>query len=148
MADLLHLVNYEKGTVMVYGKEYPMLDTNFPTVDPADPYRLTPEESELVHKLHRSFVNCDPLRRHMEFLLSDGSLYLVRNGNLMFHASMPLNEDGSFKKVKIDGVEYSGKALLDKVDSLIRKAYFGEPGTPSMILLSIICGISGAVLIR
>jgi len=132
MADrnLLHLVNYEKGTVMVYGKEYPMLDTNFPTVDPADPYRLTPEESELVQKLHRSFVNCDPLRRHMEFLLSDGSLYLVRNGNLMFHASMPLNENGSFKKVKIDGVEYFGKALLDKVDSLIRKAIYGEPGTP------------------
>ncbi len=132
MADrnLLHLVNYEKGTVMVYGKEYPMLDTNFPTVDPADPYRLTPEESELVQKLHRSFVNCDPLRKHMEFLLSDGSLYLVRNGNLMFHASMPLNEDGSFKKVKIDGVEYAGKALLDKVDNLIRKAIYGEPGTP------------------
>lgn len=132
MADrnLLHLVNYEKGTVMVYGEEYPMLDTNFPTVDPADPYRLTPEESELVRKLHRSFVNCDPLRKHMEFLLSDGSLYLVRNGNLMFHASMPLNEDGSFKKVKIDGVEYAGKALLDKVDNLIRKAIYGEPGTP------------------
>ena len=132
MADrnLLHLVNYEKGTVMVYGKEYPMLDTNFPTVDPADPYRLTPEEEELVGKLHRSFVHCERLRRHIEFLLSDGSLYLVRNGNLMFHASMPLNADGSFKSVKIDGVAYAGKALMDKVDSLIRKAYFGEQGTP------------------
>ena len=132
MADrnLLHLVNYEKGTVMVYGKEYPMLDTNFPTVDPADPYRLTPEEEELVGKLHRSFVHCERLRRHIEFLLSDGSLYLVRNGNLMFHASMPLNADGSFKSVKIDGVTYAGKALMDKVDSLIRKAYFGEQGTP------------------
>ncbi len=132
MADrnLLHLVNYEKGTVMVYGKEYPMLDTNFPTVDPADPYRLTPEEEELVGKLHRSFINCERLRRHIEFLLSDGSLYLVRNGNLMFHASMPLNSDGSFKSVKIDGVAYEGKALMDKVDSLIRKAYFGEQGTP------------------
>ena len=132
MADrnLLHLVNYEKGTVMVYGKEYPMLDTNFPTVDPADPYRLTPEEEELVGKLHRSFVHCERLRRHIEFLLSDGSLYLVRNGNLMFHASMPLNADGSFKSVIIDGVAYAGKALMDKVDSLIRKAYFGEQGTP------------------
>jgi fructose-1,6-bisphosphatase-3 len=132
MADrnLLHLVNYEKGTVMVYGKEYPMLDTNFPTVDPADPYRLTPEEEELVGKLHRSFVHCERLRRHIEFLLSDGSLYLVRNGNLMFHASMPLNADGSFKSVKIDGLAYAGKALMDKVDSLIRKAYFGEQGTP------------------
>ena len=132
MADrnLLHLVNYEKGTVMVYGKEYPMLDTNFPTVDPTNPYRLTPEEEELVGKLHRSFVHCERLRRHIEFLLSDGSLYLVRNGNLMFHASMPLNADGSFKSVKIDGVAYAGKALMDKVDSLIRKAYFGEQGTP------------------
>jgi len=132
MADrnLLHLVNYEKGTVMVYGKEYPMLDTNFPTVDPAEPYRLTPEEEELVGKLHRSFVHCERLRRHIEFLLSDGSLYLVRNGNLMFHASMPLNADGSFKSVIIDGVAYAGKALMDKVDSLIRKAYFGEQGTP------------------
>lgn len=132
MADrnLLHLVNYEKGTVMVYGKEYPMLDTNFPTVDPTNPYRLTPEEEELVGKLHRSFVHCERLRRHIEFLLSDGSLYLIRNGNLMFHASMPLNADGSFKSVKIDGVAYAGKALMDKVDSLIRKAYFGEQGTP------------------
>jgi fructose-1,6-bisphosphatase-3 len=132
MADrnLLHLVNYEKGTVMVYGKEYPMLDTNFPTVDPTNPYRLTPEEEELVGKLHRSFVHCERLRRHIEFLLSDGSLYLVRNGNLMFHASMPLNADGSFKSVIIDGVAYAGKALMDKVDSLIRKAYFGEQGTP------------------
>lgn len=135
MADrnLLHLVNYEKGTVMVYGKEYPMLDTNFPTVDPTNPYRLTPEEEELVGKLHRSFVHCERLRRHIEFLLSDGSLYLVRNGNLMFHASMPLNADGSFKSVKIDGVAYAGKALMDKVDSLIRKAYFGEQGTPEHI---------------
>jgi fructose-1,6-bisphosphatase-3 len=131
MADrnLLHKVNYEKGTITINGKEYPMLDTDFPTVDRADPYRLTPEEEELVGKFRRSFVNCDRLRRHIEFLLSDGSLYLVRNGNLMFHASMPLNADGSFKSVNIDGVSYAGKALMDKVDSLVRKAYYGEEGT-------------------
>jgi fructose-1,6-bisphosphatase-3 len=132
MADrnLLHKVNYEKGTITINGKEYPMLDTDFPTVDRADPYRLTPEEEELVGKFRRSFVNWDRLRRHIEFLLSDGSLYLVRNGNLMFHASMPLNADGSFKSVNIDGVSYAGKALMDKVDSLIRRAYYGEEGTP------------------
>jgi fructose-1,6-bisphosphatase-3 len=132
MADrnLFHNVNFENGTITINGIEHPMLDTHFPTVDPADPYRLTPEEEELVGKLHRSFVNCDRLCRHIDFLMSKGSLYLVRNGNLIFHASIPLNEDGSFKSVKVDGVDYSGKALMDKVDSLIRKAYYGEEENP------------------
>lgn len=107
-----------------------MLDLNFPTLDAANPYALTPEEEELIMKLHRSFVNSDKLQKHMHCLYANGSMYKVCNSNLLFHASIPLNEDGSFKHIGINGKEYYGKALLDKVDQLIRLAYFGDRDTP------------------
>ena len=108
------------------GKEYPLRDTNFPTVDPADPYRLTDEEQELIEKIHYSFMNSEKLKKHMRCLFTYGGMYLVCNSNLLYHASVPLNEDGSFKHVNICGKEYWGKNLLDKIDQLIRTAYFDE----------------------
>lgn len=127
--NLLHCIDFERGVLKVNGQEYAMLDMNFPTVNPADPYALTPEEAELIAKLRNSFVNSERLHKHMRFFFTNGSMYLVQNGNLMFHASIPLNEDGTFKQVTIGEKQFSGKVLLDEVDRLVREAYFknGEP---------------------
>lgn len=107
-------------------KDILLRDTNFPTVDPADPYRLSDEEQELIEKIHYSFMNSEKLKKHMRCLFTYGGMYLVCNSNLLYHASVPLNEDGSFKHVNICGKEYWGKNLLDKIDQLIRTAYFDE----------------------
>lgn len=123
---LLDKVDYENGTFTYGGKTYDMLDKTFPTIDPADPYRLTEEEQELVDKLHYSFVNSEKLQKHMRCLYTYGGMYLVCNNNLLFHASIPLNADGTFKQVTIGGKQYSGKALLDKVDHIVREAYYGD----------------------
>ena len=127
---LLHLIDWERGLFVRDGREYKMLDTSFPTVDPADPYRLTAEEREIVEKMHASFLNSEKLRKHMRCLYTYGGMYLVCNDNLLFHASIPLNADGTFKHVVIDGKEYWGKGLLQKADQLVRAAYFGDDGSP------------------
>lgn len=127
--NLLEKVDYERGLFILNGKEYVMKDCNFPTIDPKDPYKLTDEEEELIKKLHHSFVNSEKLKKHMRCLFTHGGMYLVYNSNLLFHASVPLNADGTLKKVRIDKKEYQGKKLLDKIDHLIRTAYFGENDT-------------------
>ena len=125
---LLEKIDFERGVFVYEGKEYALRDTNFPTVDPVNPYRLTDEERELVDKIHYSFMNSEKLKKHMRCLFTYGGMYLVSNSNLLYHASVPLNEDGSFKHVKIRGKEYWGHKLLDKADQLIRTAYFDEEG--------------------
>lgn len=121
--NLLHCIDYEKGTISIAGKEYPMKDMYFPTIDPKDPYKLTLEEQELIDKMTASFRNSEKLQKHMDFLLSHGSMYLCINNNLLFHASVPVNEDGSLKEVDINGEKLHGKALYDRIDFLIRKAF-------------------------
>jgi len=128
---LFNQVDFKKGTIMYNGKEYPLTDTNFPTIDPSDPYRLTLEEREVVDKIHQSFINSEKLRKHMHCLYSKGSMYLVINSNLLYHASVPLNADGSFKQVKIGKKEYAGRRLLDKADQLMRIAYYEMEGKPA-----------------
>lgn len=123
---LLDKIDFKRGIFVWEGKEYEMLDTEFPTIDPANPYKLTEEEAELVEKLHYSFINSEKLQKHIHCLFSHGSMYLVCNNNLLFHASIPLNEDGTFKDVAINGKCYSGRRLLDEVDQLVRTAYFSE----------------------
>ena len=98
---LLHKIDFERGVFVYEGKEYELRDANFPTIDPADPYRLTDEERELVDKIHASFMNSEKLKKHMRCLFTYGGMYLVCNSNLLYHASVPLNEDGSFKHVRI-----------------------------------------------
>lgn len=123
--NLLHRIDFEKKIVTLYdGSEYPMSDTDFPTIDPKNPYKLTVEESELMDKLQHSFLQSEKLKKHLECLYSKGSLYLKVNKNLLYHASIPLDEKGNFKKVIIQGKEYSGKMLMDKIDRLVRAAYF------------------------
>lgn len=128
--NLLHKMDLERGVFVHEGKEYKLLDTNFPTIDPKDPYKLTEEEQEVMDKIHYSFMNSEKLRKHMRCLYSYGGMYMISNSNLLYHASVPLNKDGSFKKVKIQGETYSGKSLLDKADQLIRMAYFEDPNDP------------------
>ena len=123
---LLHCINFERKTLMLNGKEYEMRDCYFPTVDPANPYKLTEEEQEIVTKLHHSFTSSEKLRKHMKCLFRYGCMYNVCNSNLLYHASMPLNEDGSLKEVDIAGKRYKGKALLERVGQLIRQAYFDD----------------------
>ena len=126
---LLHLVDFERGVFVYEGKEYPLRDVNFPTVDPADPYRLSDEERELMHRIHSSFMNSEKMKKHMRCLFTYGGMYLVCNSNLLYHASVPLNADGSFKHVRISQKEYWGRKLLKKTDQLIRTAYFDEDGS-------------------
>ena len=121
--DLLSKIDFMKGVVTLDGKEYPLLDTDFPTIDPSNPTALTDEEQELVEKLRHSFSVSDKLMRHVECLLSNGAMYGIFNSNLLFHASLPLNADGSLREVEIKGENYKGKALFRKISSMIRDAF-------------------------
>lgn len=121
---LLDKVNYEEGTIELKGKTYKLKDNNFPTIDPKNPYKLTPREEMVIEKLATSFENSDKLQKHVEFLFSKGSIYLKTNGNLLVHGCVPLTEDGDFMSMKIDNKSYKGKELMDKMESYIRKGYF------------------------
>ena len=120
---LLDKIDYERGTVMLDGIEYELTDTVFPTVDPADPYRLTPEEEEVMQRLEQAFTGCEKLQRHMRFFLDAGSLYKVCNGNLLFHACVPLNADGSLMETEVFGETYKGRALYDVMERYVRAAF-------------------------
>jgi fructose-1,6-bisphosphatase-3 len=119
---LLDKMNLENGTIEIDGVNYKLTDSIFPTINPNDPYALTDEEANIVTHLHSSFVNSEKLRKHVYCLLQHGSYYLARNNNLMYHASIPMNKDGSFKDVEIMGEYYSGKRLLDRLDELVQIA--------------------------
>ncbi|MDE6197460.1 MAG: fructose-1,6-bisphosphatase [Muribaculaceae bacterium] len=119
---LLGRIDTQRGTVNVDGVEYTLRDTDFPTVNPDDPYRLTTEEANIMAALHNTFGTSEKMNKHMSALIRHGSLYLAHNNNLMFHASIPLNADGSFRKVRIAGEDYAGKALYDRLDTLIQTA--------------------------
>lgn len=121
---VLEKIDYENGTVELEGRTFKMLDTNFPTIDPADPYKLTDEEYEVITRLRSSFLHCEKLQTHVQLLLKKGGMYKVYNGNLLFHGCIPMMEDGSFAKVNIYGTEYSGKALFDVLELYVRKAFF------------------------
>ena len=123
---VLDKIDYEKGTVTLDGVTYPLLDTNLPTIDPKHPYELNQYEQDLMNQLMRSFHKSEKMQRHLRLLYEHGSLYLVRNGFLLYHAAIPLNADGSFVETEVCGKRVSGKALFDRVDEIIRQAYYGE----------------------
>ena len=124
---LLDKMNLAAGTITIEGEIYPLADTNFPTIDPEHPYELSGEEAEVMDRLQSAFEKCEKLQRHIRFLYSNGSLYKIFNGNLLYHGCVPLNEDGSFKKVNVFGQEYSGKALYDILEVYARKGYYSVP---------------------
>lgn len=121
---LLHRIDFEKGTIELDGKTYPLLDTSFPTVDPKDPYAFTQEEEEIMNRLEKAFLHCEKLQKHMRFLLTKGSLYKVYNDNLLYHGCVPLTEDGSLKEIQLFGKTYRGRELYDVLDSYVRKGFF------------------------
>ena len=120
---LLDKIDHERGTVMLDGVEYALTDTVFPTVNPDDPYRLTPEEEEVMQRLEQAFTGCEKLQRHMRFFLEAGSLYKVYNGSLLFHACVPLNADGSLMETEVFGETYKGRALYDVMERYVRAAF-------------------------
>ena len=132
MDDRLFLdkIDYKNKTVEIDGKTYSLLECDFPTVDPADPYTLTPEEDSVINQLTRSFRRSEKLQKHVRFLYSKGSLYKVHNGNLLFHGCIPLTDDGELISFTIGGKERSGKAFLDYAEKTARKAYYDKAGTP------------------
>lgn len=122
--EVFNFVNYDKGTVRIDGKEYKMTSCNFPTIDPKHPNALTAEERELLAKLHHSFEVSEKLHKHIRLLLSHGCMYAIYNNNLLFHASVPLNADGSLKDVEIyPGHKSQGVKLMTDIGMLIRSAY-------------------------
>lgn len=121
---LLHRIDYKKGTILLDGKEYPLKDDSFPTIDPAAPYELTEEEEEIMERLEKAFAGCEKLQDHMRFLLAKGGLYKVYNNNLLYHGCVPLREDGSLKEVQLCGKSYRGKSLYDALEGYVRKGFF------------------------
>lgn len=128
MNDRLFLdkINFADGTITVNGKTYPLTDTNLPTINPQDPYALSVEEQELMDQLARSFRKSEKLQKHLRLLYQHGSLFLVRNGFLLYHAAIPLNEDGSFTEVDVCGKRVKGRALMERIDDIVRCAYYGH----------------------
>ena len=131
MADriLLEAVDFEKGTVTVEGKEYPMLDRNFPTVDPANPLELTDGEKELLKTLKASFKHSGRLHKHVKFLYSHGAIYKCYNSNLLYHGCIPMRADGNFDSVMAGNAIYSGRSLMDYFNYQVQNAYFMPEGS-------------------
>ncbi|WP_130869106.1 fructose-1,6-bisphosphatase [Intestinimonas massiliensis (ex Afouda et al. 2020)] len=126
---LLDKIDYENKCITIGDVTYPLEDTDFPTVDPKNPYTLTPEEDALINQLTSSFLHSEKLQRHVRFLYSKGSLYKIYNGNLLFHGCIPMTEDGKLLTFSIGGKELSGKAFLDYADLTARRAYYSKPGS-------------------
>ncbi len=121
---LLHLIDKKRGVITIDSKEYELLDKNLPTLDPDDPYALSAEEQQLVDQLARSFRRSEKMQKHLHCLYQHGSLFLVRNNCLLYHAAIPLNADGSFQEVTLHGRSLKGRALMEEIDQEIRKAYY------------------------
>lgn len=128
MKDRLFLdkINYEKGTVLINGKEYVMNDKNFPTIDPKNPYKLSTEEAEIVERLKNSFLHSEKLNAHINFLYSKGHMYQNFNQNVLFHGCIPMLENGEFEQVEILGKKFKGKELMDHIENVAHKAFYGD----------------------
>ncbi|GGP12863.1 fructose-1,6-bisphosphatase [Oceanobacillus neutriphilus] len=120
---VLEKTDYDKQEITVYGKTYPLENTCFSTVDPSDPAKLLPEEEEVIDKLLLSVQQSEKLKRHMNFLMKKGSLYLKYNGNLLIHGCIPVDENGDMEQMEIEGQAYKGRELLDKFESYLRYAF-------------------------
>ncbi|WP_196593126.1 fructose-1,6-bisphosphatase [Pectinatus sottacetonis] len=122
---LLDKIDYKKKVLILGGKEYELTIKDFPTIDSADPLKILPEEEQIIRNLRSSFMESQQLQRHIQFLYQKGSLYKCYNGNLLFHGCVPVDSQGRFKNIRIEGKNYAGKTYLDYVDQKIRQAYFG-----------------------
>ncbi|MBO4314343.1 MAG: fructose-1,6-bisphosphatase [Prevotella sp.] len=122
--ELFNAIDYEKGTIQIDGKEYTLMSNHFPTVNPNNPNELTTEEKELMDKLSHSFLVSEKLHKHVKLLLQHGCMYSIYNKNLLFHASIPINPDGSLREIEIyPGRRYAGKDLMHNIGMMIRSAF-------------------------
>lgn len=124
---LLEGINKEHSTITIEGVTHPIKDADFPTIDPKDPYRLTDEEQSIIEELRQSFLKSPRLQNHMRVFIERGSMYLIVNNNLLYHALVPMNEDGTFKDVELGGVRRHGKELFDYIDSEVKRIYHTDP---------------------
>lgn len=125
---LLDKINHQTGTVTVEGKEYPLKDTDFPTVDREHPYELTDREAEVMQYLKNAFMRSGKLQAHARFLYEKGEIYTIFNKNLLFHGCIPLEDDGSFMKFSLAQGK-SGKAFMDFCDKAARQGFFAKEGS-------------------
>ena len=129
---LLDKIDYDKKAVNIDGKWYDMKDVDFPTVDRDDPYWLSEDEIMVMKRLRQAFLKCEKLQKDIRFLYTNGGLYKVFNSNLLYHGCMPLDEDGNFLSMNIEGKSYAGKALFDVLDNYARKGYYEKNDTKGM----------------
>lgn len=124
---MLDKIDYENGTITIEGITYSLKDTNFPTVDPENPYKLTDDEENLMRLLRTSFMHSEKLQRHIKFIYAKGSMYLACNNNLLYHGCIPMTDDGEFAAYTVNGKKVCGKELLDRAEQMARIGYFGKP---------------------
>ena len=127
--DYLRRIDFAKGTVDIAGREYPLRDTSFPTVDPADPAALNADEQLVLSKLVASFRQSAKLQQHVRFLYAKGSVYHIENGNLLYHGAVPMTEKGAFAAERFEGRLYAGRALMDYCDERARQGYYAPEGS-------------------
>lgn len=126
---LLDKIDYDKGTIIIDGKEYELVDKNFPTIDPENPYELTDDELEVMERLRTAFMTSERLKKHMYFMCERGSIYNSYNSNLMFHGCIPMTPSGNFATVDIFGKKLRGKKLFDEIDRKVRQGMKVKNGT-------------------
>ena len=137
---LLHRIDRETGTIALDGVTYHINDMNMPTVDKDDPYRLSPEEEQVVEQLKVSFRRSTTLQKHLRYLLEKGAIYRICNGNLLYHGCVPMEQDGSFSKVTIGGRLCSGRELMDQCDRMVRTAMYDRKEENTDFLWYLWCG--------
>ena len=127
--DYLRRIDFARGTVDIAGRQYPLRDTSFPTVDPADPAALNPDEQLVLDKLVASFRQSEKLQQHVRFLYAKGSVYHIENGNLLYHGAVPMTEKGAFAAERFEGRLYAGRTLMDYCDERARRGYYAPEGS-------------------
>ena len=128
-ALFLDKIDYDKKTIYLDGAAYPLKDCDFPTINPEDPYELTEDEQKLIEHLQKAFVNCEKLQKHIKLLYQKGNLYRISNGNLLFHGCVPMEENGEFASILLDGKECRGREMFELLESYARKGFFGKQGS-------------------
>lgn len=131
--DFLNHIDFAAGTVDYFGTTYPLLDCDFPTVDPANPAALTADEEKIAAELVRSFAESERLQRHVQILSAHGAFYKMCNGNLLYHGAVPMTEDGAFAAIRFEGTARSGKQLFDYCDRRARQGYSAPAGSPARL---------------
>lgn len=138
---LLDKINFDDGTVAIGDRVCKLTRTDFPTLNREDPYALTDAEQEIISGLRQNFLESANLQAHVDYLYKKGGVYLCHNGNLLFHANVPLEDDGTFKKISFEGEIFSGKNYFDYVDSRARRAYFERRQEDLDFMYFLWCGL-------